>query len=164
MYLKLQPYKQRSLAKRPNQKLSLRFFGPYKIIQRVGDVAYKLELPSACRIHPVFHVSQLKIAAGATASSQSGTPVTDDLELDAKPHDILNIRQPPTGVDEILVAWDGLDPADTTWEDRKIFFAAYPFAHLEDKVKVLEGGIVMNGGQPVGPVVKTYVRRGLNNK
>lgn len=39
VYLKLQPYKQRSLAKRPNQKSSMRFFGPYKILERVGNVA-----------------------------------------------------------------------------------------------------------------------------
>ena len=82
VYLKLQPYKQRSLAQRANQKLSMRYYGPYKIL-RVGTVAYKLELPRDCRIHPVFHVSQLKVATGATASSSTVPPVTEDLEMTA---------------------------------------------------------------------------------
>ena len=43
------------------EKLQPRFVGPYKILQLVGNMAYKLELPpSLSRIHNVFHVSILK--------------------------------------------------------------------------------------------------------
>ena len=42
-------------------KLSPRYVGPYEILQRVGEVAYKLALPvELASIHPVFHVSMLK--------------------------------------------------------------------------------------------------------
>jgi ribosomal protein L21E len=57
--LKLQPYTQSSMANKPYPKISLKFYGPYKILTKVGKVAYK-ELPQDNLIHPIFHVSQLK--------------------------------------------------------------------------------------------------------
>jgi hypothetical protein len=44
-YLKLHPYVQASLAPRANQKLAYKFFGPFQVVSRVGDIAYKLKLP-----------------------------------------------------------------------------------------------------------------------
>ena len=42
-------------------KLSPRFIGPFEILSRVGEVAYKLALPpSLSAVHPVFHVSTLR--------------------------------------------------------------------------------------------------------
>ena len=46
-------------------KLSPRYVGPYEILQRVGEVAYELELPTElASVHPVFHVSMLKKCLG----------------------------------------------------------------------------------------------------
>jgi hypothetical protein len=42
-------------------KLSPRFIGPFLILKRVGEVAYRLEVPNhLADVHDVFHVSQLK--------------------------------------------------------------------------------------------------------
>jgi hypothetical protein len=60
VYLKVQPYVQMSMVPRSCQKLSFHFVGPHKILQKVGVVAYKLDLIAHARIHNVVHVSQLK--------------------------------------------------------------------------------------------------------
>jgi len=64
VFLHLQPHKQHSVASWIPQKLAPRFFGPYKIVARVGTVAYTLCLPPSSKIHPTFHVSRLKHAFG----------------------------------------------------------------------------------------------------
>ena len=59
--VKLQLYRQSTVAHRVNTKLSKRFFGPFPVIAKVGPIAYTLQLPTTSRIHPTFHVSQLKL-------------------------------------------------------------------------------------------------------
>ncbi len=44
---------------RPSRKLDWQKYGPYRIIERIGKVAYRLDLPSSLQIHNVFHVSLL---------------------------------------------------------------------------------------------------------
>jgi hypothetical protein len=65
VYLKLQPYIQSSMARRTNHKLFFKFFRPFRVLARVGKVAYHLELPNSSSVHPVFHVSQLKRSSGS---------------------------------------------------------------------------------------------------
>jgi hypothetical protein len=92
VFLKLQPYVQSSLARRAHQKLSFRFFGPYKILERVGAAAYKLALPSSSSIHPVFHVSQLKASHGKLPVSDV---LPDALAQFQVPQQILDHRWTP---------------------------------------------------------------------
>lgn len=59
VFLKLQPYRQVSVRGH-HQKFQAKFFGPFKIVDIVGAIAYKLQLPDSAQTHNVFHVSQLK--------------------------------------------------------------------------------------------------------
>jgi hypothetical protein len=52
------------VARRAHHKLAFRFFEPFRVLARVGKVAYRVQLPASAAIHPVFHVSQLKASLG----------------------------------------------------------------------------------------------------
>lgn len=60
VYLKLQIHVQTLVTTCSCQKLAFKFYGPFKVLKKVGLVAYKLELPASVHIHLVVHVSQLK--------------------------------------------------------------------------------------------------------
>ena len=60
VFLKVCPWK-KVVRFGKNGKLSPRFIGPYKVIKKVGPVAYRLALPPELEnIHNVFHVSMLR--------------------------------------------------------------------------------------------------------
>ena len=61
-------------------KLAPRFVGPYRVLERMGEVAYKLELPEGLsRVHDVFHVSQLKKCQAEMAD----IPLRDTVPVEA---------------------------------------------------------------------------------
>ena len=64
VYLRLQPYKQTSLKRNGAEKLKPRNYGPYKVIQKIGEVGYELKLSEGSKIHNVFHVSCLNKSIG----------------------------------------------------------------------------------------------------
>ena len=74
VYLKLQPYRQTSVAFWASMKLTPCFFGPYKVIEKVGPMAYKLALPPGSQIHDVFHVSLLRKHLGLVSPTSTQLP------------------------------------------------------------------------------------------
>ncbi|XP_070660499.1 uncharacterized protein [Malus domestica] len=90
VYLRLVPYQLQSLAPHQYHKLQPRYFGPYEVLERIGVVAYKLKLPEGTKIHPVFHVSNLKKKLGTEVVAGATLPqVTDDGLFQAIPKAVL---------------------------------------------------------------------------
>jgi hypothetical protein len=120
VYLQLQPYRQKTIAMRKNLKLSPRFFGPFQILQRIGSVAYKLDLPPETRIHLVFHVSCLKHKLGQQISLLPTLPSVDQMgEIKPEPETLIDRRMSKKKgrvVTEVLVRWKGAPAEDDTWE------------------------------------------------
>jgi hypothetical protein len=127
VFLKLQPYTQASVANRSSQKLSFRFFGPYKVEARVGAVAYRLALPSHSQVHPVFHVSQLKRSHGQEPVTQD--PPTADVALQV-PEEILQRRWTSGDhpIEQVLVKWSMMPATLATWEPYEQLHQQFPRA------------------------------------
>ncbi|GMI86874.1 hypothetical protein HRI_002356700 [Hibiscus trionum] len=119
VYLKLQPYRQHSVQRRISHKLGPKWFGPFRVIGKVGSVAYKLQLPDGSRIHPIFHVSQLKKHVGEDICSNELPLIGPDGCISKEPVKILDRRIGKRGgraVTEVLVEWTNSFPEDSTWE------------------------------------------------
>jgi hypothetical protein len=144
--VKLQPYRQHSIALRRNQKLSMRYFGPFPVMERIGHVAYKLLLPPTAKIHPVFHVSALKLCKGDHSAQLLPLPLTTTEQGPLiEPQAIIAHRtviQNARPVQQVQVQWEGTLPPEVTWENWNDFKVLYP--NLEDKVLVNEGSNVMS--------------------
>jgi transposase InsO family protein len=144
VYIKLQPYVQSSVAARANQKLAYRFFGPYLITDKIGSVAYKLKLPDSSSIHPVFHVSQLKLAVPITHTVQPLPSSFDGLQV---PERVLQKRVAKVGTAvrlQALIQWSGLPSTLATWEDMETLRQRFPRAPAWGQAGSYRGGDVSN--------------------
>ncbi|KAH7651161.1 Chromo domain-like protein [Dioscorea alata] len=161
VFVKLQPYRQHSVALRKNQKLSMRYFGPFQIIQKIGAVAYKLSLPVEAKIHPVFHVSLLKKCDGDPGSQVNSIPLplrTTEFGPSLQPVAILQYRtvlRNSQSIDQVLVQWERMIESENSWEDVNYMKHYFPSLILEDKDAFNGECNVMNAGRlkqvPVGP-------------
>lgn len=125
VYLKIQPFRQVSVAFRRNAKLALKYFGPYKVIKRVGPVAYELELPPHYKIHLFF-----TYLLGQDAVVQTELPlVGEDGQMQLEPVAILDrklVKQHNRPVTKVLVHWSNSIPEDATWETWHDFQQRFP--------------------------------------
>ncbi|GJW57612.1 putative reverse transcriptase domain-containing protein [Tanacetum coccineum] len=122
-------------------KLAPRFVGPFEIIEKVGPVAYRLDLPEELNgVHDTFHVSNLK---KCLADPTLQVPL-DEIRVDAK----LNFMEEPVEILErefkklkrsriaiVKVRWNSKRGPEFTWEREDQMKLKYPHLFSADKLK-----------------------------
>ncbi|XP_073355157.1 uncharacterized protein [Aegilops tauschii subsp. strangulata] len=148
--LKLQPYAQSSVVNRPCAKLAYKYFGPFVVLDKIGKLAYKLELPADSRIHPVFHVSQLKPFTPNYTPVFSELPRPPDLAgHDDEPVEIVERRMVKRGASalvQVKVRWRSGEAA-TTWEDYDTLRRRFPQAAAWDAPAAGDGDASEDGAR-----------------
>ncbi|GJR20803.1 hypothetical protein Tco_0969330 [Tanacetum coccineum] len=117
---------------RKRGKLNPRYIGPFKILDRVGRVAYKLELPKELsNVHSTFYVSNLK----KCLSNESIVIPMKELRLDDKlnfveepveimDHEVKQLKQ--SRIPIVKVRWNSKRGPEFTWEREDQIHAKYP--------------------------------------
>ncbi|VFQ92321.1 unnamed protein product [Cuscuta campestris] len=144
--LKLQPYRQHSVARPGSQKLSRRYYGPFPVIERIGAVAYRLQLPEGCRIHDVVHVSLLRPFVQRGSMLPEPSLPADFYKTRPIFTPVSAVRRRIVLVDgtpqeQWLVQWSTGSTSDTTWEPVQELRRHFPELALEDKVVSKAGGV-----------------------
>ena len=117
-------------------KLSPRYIGPYRIVERIGEVAYRLELPSDLdRIHDVFHVSILRkyIPDPSHVLIEQPVEIQENLTYEEEPVQILDRREQVLcnkTIPLVKVLWRSNSVEEATWEREEHMKRHY--SHLFD--------------------------------
>jgi hypothetical protein len=115
------------------RKLLPRFVGPFEVLEKVGEVAYRLRLPPRMKVHNVFHVSLLKPCRPEGKAVPSPNMVIDfDTQAGYKVEMILTHNEKPSPKDptrtltSYLVKYEGLGPEYNAWVSEKGGQRDYP--------------------------------------
>ncbi|KAD4180337.1 hypothetical protein E3N88_28928 [Mikania micrantha] len=113
-------------------KLAPRYVGPFKILERIGKVAYKLELPpKLSNVHPTFHVSNLRkcLADQDLQVSLDDIRVDDTMHFVENPveimdHEVKKLKR--SRIPIVKVRWESKWGPEFTWEREDQMKLKYP--------------------------------------
>ena len=114
-------------------KLNPRYIGPFRIIERIGPIAYRLELPSEMsRIHNVFHVSMLRkyVSDPSHVLEAPSIELNEDLSFEVQPVGIVDQEIKELRNKVILmvkVLWKSNTVEETTWETETFMRKHHPY-------------------------------------
>ena len=124
-------------------KLSPRYIGPYDVIERIGKVAYRLELPPELgKVHNVFHISQLRrcVADETLVLQPDEVEIAEDMSYDEHPVQILERdmkKMRNRSIPLVKVLWQRRGVKEATWETEASVRERYPNLPGKFLVKLL---------------------------
>ena len=86
VFLKV-PAQLETLKMRKCEKLFPGYYGPFKILRKIGGVAYRLDLLKGIKAHPVFHVNKLKRTLHALTNVVSPNVLVELIKPPSAPHE-----------------------------------------------------------------------------
>jgi hypothetical protein len=125
---------------RPSKKLDVKRTGPFEVLEQINPVAYRIRLPPSWKLHPVFHVSLLRLAH--IDEKLHPDPIRDDLR---PPPDIID-NEEEYEVEKIidhrggirrrqyLVKWRGYPISEATWEPKNLLRHAPDAIHAYEEM------------------------------
>ena len=132
-----------------NGKLNPRFISPYEVIEKVGPVVYRLELPPELeKIYNVFHVSMLRRYRSDSSHVVSSETIElrPDLTYEKEPveilaHEVKQLRNKLITLVKVL--WRNHKTEEATWESEEVMRHQYPQlfneGNFEDKIFLRRG-------------------------
>ena len=115
------------------------------MLEKIGNVTYKLKLPESTMIHLVFHVALLKPFHGMVSQPYVPLPLnSSDMGQVLNPLKVLDVRvvrRLEKEISQVLIQWEATEVKDAR-EDLQDIVNSYPQFNLKDKVVFDEKGNV----------------------